>query len=111
MPKNKAITAPSSGGLKGFFQRAGSSFSAGGMIAKDYTYWLGLKGARIAFIFATTSIVVFMPLIFEISRETQVIIYTHTYTCIYHLYYFNFTYTFVFSSSSYNIYHLIVNRN
>jgi len=72
MPKSKEVTTTASGGLKGFFQRAGSSFKAGGILAKDYTYWLGLKGARVAFIFATTSIVVFMPLIFEISRESMV---------------------------------------
>lgn len=71
MPKSKEVTTTATGGLKGFFQRAGSSFKAGGILAKDYTYWLGLKGARVAFIFATTSIVVFMPLIFEISRESM----------------------------------------
>merc|ERR1711982_20041 len=73
MNRSKAIPVPSEkvGGLKGFFQRAGSSFYTGGLAAKEYGYWLGLKGVRLAFIVATTSIVVFMPLIFELQREIQ----------------------------------------
>lgn len=64
-------TAPS-GGIKGFFQKAAKSFQSGGIFAFDSTKWLAVKGAQIGFIIATTSMVVFMPLLFEISREGQV---------------------------------------
>lgn len=60
------------GGIKGFLTRAGSSFYAGGMYAKEKGMWLAQKAGRIGFIIATTSIVTLMPLIFEITREGQV---------------------------------------
>ena len=60
------------GGIKGFLTRAGSSFYAGGIYAKEKGMWLAQKAGRIGFIIATTSIVTLMPLIFEITREGQV---------------------------------------
>lgn len=60
------------GGLKGFMERAGSSFLSAGMFAKDTGTWLGQMAGKLGFIVATTSMVVLMPLLFEIGRETQV---------------------------------------
>ena len=60
------------GGIKGFLTRAGSSFYAGGLYAREKGMWLAQKAGRIGFIIATTSIVTLMPLIFEITREGQV---------------------------------------
>jgi|EP00979_Chaetoceros_neogracilis_P015997 hypothetical protein len=60
------------GGLKGFFSRASKSFMGGGLYAKDKSTWFAEKLCRIGFIVATTSIVVLMPLVFEIAREGQV---------------------------------------
>ena len=60
------------GGLKGFFSRASKSFMSGGLYTKDKSYWLAEKLAKVGFIIATTSIVVLMPLVFEIAREGQV---------------------------------------
>lgn len=60
------------GGIKGFLTKAGSSFYKGGALAKDWGWWLAQKSGRVGFIVATTSIVVLMPLVFEISRESQV---------------------------------------
>mmetsp|Transcript_26233 Transcript_26233/g.75759 ORF Transcript_26233/g.75759 Transcript_26233/m.75759 type:complete len:111 (-) Transcript_26233:327-659(-) len=62
-----------SGGIKGFLTRAGSSFYAGGLYAREKGVWLAQKAGRIGFIIATTSIVTLMPLIFEITREGQMI--------------------------------------
>lgn len=62
-----------SGGLKGFFSKAASSFSTGGAYLKDKSYWLAEKLAKAGFIVATASFVLVMPLIFEISREGQMI--------------------------------------
>lgn len=62
----------SAGGIKGFFQRAATSFKSLGVFGRDSTTWLASKGARIGFIIATTSMVVLMPLLFEIGREGQV---------------------------------------
>ena len=64
------------GGLKGFFQRTGKFFYAGGVYALDFGR-TGLKvgykyGGKFAFVVATTSLVVLMPLFFEIGREGQV---------------------------------------
>mmetsp|Transcript_14702 Transcript_14702/g.35201 ORF Transcript_14702/g.35201 Transcript_14702/m.35201 type:complete len:110 (+) Transcript_14702:183-512(+) len=61
------------GGIKGFLTRAGSSFYAGGLYAREKGAWLAQKAGRIGFIIATTSIVTLMPLIFEITREGQMI--------------------------------------
>uniref|UniRef100_A0A6T7HAY7 Uncharacterized protein n=1 Tax=Attheya septentrionalis TaxID=420275 RepID=A0A6T7HAY7_9STRA len=59
------------GGIKGFLQRAGKSFQVGGLLAKDWGFWLAKKSGRIGFILATTSMVVLMPLMLEIGREAQ----------------------------------------
>jgi hypothetical protein len=60
------------GGIKGFITKAVKSFSTGGAVAKDWTYWLAQKGGRIGLILASTSMVILLPLIFEINREVQV---------------------------------------
>jgi len=69
----KKPTTKSGGGIKGFLTRAGKSFYTGGLFAKESGSWLAQHAARWGFIVATTSIVVFMPLIFEIAREQQMI--------------------------------------
>ena len=65
-------TSNSSGGLKGFFLKAGKSFYTGGIFAKDQSYKIASMLGKFGFIFATTCIVAFVPLVFEISREGQV---------------------------------------
>ena len=65
-------TATQEGGIKGFLTRAGKSFYAGGLYAKEKAWTVAQLGGRVGFIVATTSIVVLMPLIFEIMREGQV---------------------------------------
>jgi len=60
------------GGIRGFFTRAGTSFLAGGLYAKEKAWTLAKMGGKVGFYVATTSIVVLMPLIFEIMREGQV---------------------------------------
>ena len=75
------------GGLKGFFSRASKSFLAGGIYSKDKSYWLAEKLAKVGLILATTSIIVFMPLVFEIAREGQVrehhiMIAVHSHVCL-----------------------------
>eukprot|EP00562_Extubocellulus_spinifer_P013871 CAMPEP_0178565482 /NCGR_PEP_ID=MMETSP0697-20121206/14192_1 /TAXON_ID=265572 /ORGANISM="Extubocellulus spinifer, Strain CCMP396" /LENGTH=110 /DNA_ID=CAMNT_0020199105 /DNA_START=21 /DNA_END=353 /DNA_ORIENTATION=+ len=63
----------SGGGIKGFLSRAGSSFYAGGLYAKEKGLWLAKMSGKVGFIIATTSIITLMPLIFEITREGQMI--------------------------------------
>ena len=60
------------GGIKGFLLRASSSFYAGGVFMKDKGWIVAKKAGNLGFMVATTSIVVLMPLIFEIMREGQV---------------------------------------
>lgn len=60
------------GGLKGFFQRAGKSFSQAGGLAKDWSMKLAPYVGRIGLFLASTSMVVLMPMIFEINREHMV---------------------------------------
>lgn len=60
------------GGIKGFLQRAGASFNQAGGVAKDWSWWLAGHGARWGLFLASTSMVVLMPLIFEINREIMV---------------------------------------
>mmetsp|Transcript_19675 Transcript_19675/g.28942 ORF Transcript_19675/g.28942 Transcript_19675/m.28942 type:complete len:111 (+) Transcript_19675:209-541(+) len=72
MAKKKSAT-PEAGGIKGFLGKAFKSFYSGGSVAKDWSYWLAQKGGRIGFVIASTSIVVLMPLIFEIAREGQML--------------------------------------
>mmetsp|Transcript_12219 Transcript_12219/g.17610 ORF Transcript_12219/g.17610 Transcript_12219/m.17610 type:complete len:112 (+) Transcript_12219:87-422(+) len=61
----------SNGGMKGFLSKAGKSFYAGGVWARDMAFWTAQKSGRVGFILATTSMVVLLPLLFEIGRETQ----------------------------------------
>ncbi|CAJ1969236.1 unnamed protein product [Cylindrotheca closterium] len=61
------------GGLKGFFQRAGKSMSEAKVVAKDWSWWLAGYGAKAGIFLASTSMVVLMPLIFEINREVMMI--------------------------------------
>ena len=67
-----STSQPKEGGIKGFFTRAGSSFYAGGVYCKEKSWIAARKAGNLAFIVATTSMVVLMPLIFEIMREGQV---------------------------------------
>jgi hypothetical protein len=60
------------GGIKGFFMRAGNSFSSASLVARDWSWWLAEKGGRWGLIVASTSMVILMPLIFEINREVSV---------------------------------------
>jgi len=66
-------TSRPTGGIKGFFLKAGRSFHTGGLFATEKSYWLAEKLCRVGFIVATTSIVAIMPLIFEIAREGQMV--------------------------------------
>lgn len=59
-------------GIKGFVIKAGKSFKDGGLFATETCTWMAKWAGKIGFILATTSMVVFMPLLFEIGRETQV---------------------------------------
>lgn len=63
------------GGVKGFLTRAGKSFYAGGLYLKEKSWMAAKMAGNVGFVVATTSIVVLMPLIFEIMREGQVCIY------------------------------------
>jgi len=60
------------GGIKGFFRKAGNSFYSAGVVARDWSWWLAQKGGHVGIILASTSMVILMPLIFEINREVQV---------------------------------------
>mmetsp|Transcript_1904 Transcript_1904/g.4690 ORF Transcript_1904/g.4690 Transcript_1904/m.4690 type:complete len:114 (+) Transcript_1904:131-472(+) len=68
-----SASASSPGGIKGFFQKAGKSFFVGGMWAKDASWWLLQKGGTFGIFLASTSMVVLMPLVFEINREVQML--------------------------------------
>mmetsp|Transcript_116666 Transcript_116666/g.326359 ORF Transcript_116666/g.326359 Transcript_116666/m.326359 type:complete len:112 (-) Transcript_116666:317-652(-) len=61
------------GGIKGFFMKAGKSFYSGGLLAKDWSWWIAQKGGTIGLVLASTSMVILMPLIFEINREVGMI--------------------------------------
>jgi hypothetical protein len=63
---------PKEGGIKGFLSRAGNSFYAIGTYCKEKSWVAARMAGNLAFIVATTSMVVLMPLIFEIMREGQV---------------------------------------
>ena len=67
-----AQTKDSGGGVKGFFNRAASSFQKGFQFSKEWSYWLAQKGGTVGLLLASTSMVVLMPLIFEINREITV---------------------------------------
>eukprot|EP00545_Synedropsis_sp_CCMP1620_P002303 CAMPEP_0119009070 /NCGR_PEP_ID=MMETSP1176-20130426/4122_1 /TAXON_ID=265551 /ORGANISM="Synedropsis recta cf, Strain CCMP1620" /LENGTH=107 /DNA_ID=CAMNT_0006961515 /DNA_START=74 /DNA_END=397 /DNA_ORIENTATION=- len=60
-------------GLKGFFTRAGKSFYDGGLFATTTSTWMAKWAGKIGFVIATTSMVVLMPLLFEIGREGQML--------------------------------------
>jgi hypothetical protein len=63
-------------GLKGLIQTTGKTIFSVGVIARDYgtlaARWGYRIGGNIAFVMATTSMIVLMPLIFESTREVQV---------------------------------------
>ena len=65
-------TSNKGGGVKGFFTRAAASFQQGFQISRDVGYWLAMKGGSIGLVLASTSMVILMPLIFEINREITV---------------------------------------
>jgi hypothetical protein len=65
-------TRSTSGGIKGFFQRAYVSFGKGFQFSKDWSWWLAQKGGTVGLALASTSMIVLMPLIFEINREVMV---------------------------------------
>ena len=69
-------TPKRSGGLKGFLRETGALLYAGSKLVRErgfdalkvgYAY-----GGQLAFSLATVSMVVLMPLLFEIAREGQV---------------------------------------
>lgn len=64
------------GGVKGIIQRTGKFFFATGIYVRDTgtaAAKVGYKyGGKIAFAVATTTMVVLMPLLFEIAREGEV---------------------------------------
>jgi hypothetical protein len=72
MPPSSTSNKSSAGGIKGFLQRAGDSFLKGFDVSKDWTWWLAQKGGRVGLFLASTSMVILMPLIFEINREVMV---------------------------------------
>ena len=67
-----APTKAKSGGVKGFLNRAASSFQQGFQLSRQVSIWLLQKGGTIGLVLASTSMVVLMPLIFEINREITV---------------------------------------
>jgi hypothetical protein len=68
--------AKQSGGLKGLIQKTGKTIFSVGVIVRDYgtiaARWSYKIGGNVAFVMATTSMIVLMPLIFESTREVQV---------------------------------------
>jgi hypothetical protein len=66
----------STGGLKGFFTNAWNSMetlgTSGGKIALASSIWAAKTAGTLGFYIATTAMVTFMPLLFEITRERQV---------------------------------------
>ena len=72
MAKKSKSSDQGPGGIKGFLTKAGSSFYKGGLVAKEWSWWLAKKSGKVGIVVATTSIVVLMPLVFEIAREGQV---------------------------------------
>ena len=63
------------GGIKGFFLRAGKSFSQAGGLAKSLSLQIAPYAAKFGLFLASTSMVVLMPLIFEINREVMVSVF------------------------------------
>ena len=64
------------GGLKGLLLRTSAWAYETGLYARDKgsesLKWVVKKGGNLAFALATTSMIVLMPLLFEIAREGQV---------------------------------------
>lgn len=56
-------------GLKGFFNRAANSFQQGFHFSREFSYWLAQKCGNVGLVLASTSMIVLLPLIFEINRE------------------------------------------
>lgn len=98
------------GGIKGFLTRAGKSFYAGGLFAKEKAWTVAQYGGRFCFVVATTSIVVLMPLIFEIMREGQVRSVSF-YAIWHHRYYFIFQSIFLEDSLLTSECHLLYFKN
>jgi hypothetical protein len=61
-----------SGGIKGFLERANKSFQKGFAFSREWSWWLAQKGGSVGLFLASTSMVVLLPLIFEINREAMV---------------------------------------
>jgi hypothetical protein len=65
-----------SGGLKGFLRQTGAFLYEGSLIVRqqgfEYVKLGYFYGGKVAFSIATVSMVVLMPLLFEIAREGQV---------------------------------------
>jgi uncharacterized membrane protein (UPF0136 family) len=60
------------GGLKGFLERATISFGKAFDLSREWGWYLAQKGGTVGLFLASTSMVVLMPLIFEINREVMV---------------------------------------
>ena len=61
------------GGIKGFLERAGKSFQQGFDASREWSWWITQKGGTLGLFLASTSMVVLMPLIFEINREAMTV--------------------------------------
>lgn len=70
------IMSKPAGGLKGLLQTTGKTIFSAGVTIRDYgtiaARWGYKIGGNVAFVMATTSMIVLMPLIFESTREVQV---------------------------------------
>jgi hypothetical protein len=60
------------GGIRGFLERANKSFQLGFAVSREWSWWLAQKGGSVGLFLASTSMVVLLPLIFEINREAMV---------------------------------------
>mmetsp|Transcript_10010 Transcript_10010/g.13223 ORF Transcript_10010/g.13223 Transcript_10010/m.13223 type:complete len:114 (+) Transcript_10010:106-447(+) len=69
--------AKEAGGIKGFFQRTGKVVHSAGMACVQFgstgALWAYKWGGSTAFVVATSSVLVFMPLLFEIGREGEML--------------------------------------
>jgi hypothetical protein len=64
--------ATRNGGIRGFLERANKSFQLGFAFSREWFWWLAQKGGSVGLFLASTSMVVLLPLIFEINREAMV---------------------------------------
>ena len=75
MPRNDN-KQPQVGGIKGFLSRAYQSMETlgtqGGSLALTTSLWAAKTAGTWGFYAATTAMIVFVPLMFEIGRERQV---------------------------------------